>query len=429
MSLRSWYDSLFVKPQAPFTMPKTMVDIARGAAFGAGVPTSLKAVTDIFAGLEEQLAGPTPQQMAEGPAPLVETARTLPAAARRNLAFTGGAVGGALAGALLSKRVPVLAALSGEGEALRFGGKALSAAERRMAQRVARERARVHAELEGKTGPLPEMPTAPSAGDDVDWALTAPTPLLQSVRRGYAGAGREQRFVKIIDAELERRGVKPDISGELHVLEEGPVAPPGVNPATQNFYFQHKRYLDEAAGARDEFAGQFHAREMAELEHPEMFITREERGGELLQKAGLPERTPSPAQQIGQMLTLHEPYRNLPVGTITMAEGERFVRGPKGWTRIGGTPRQKDFEVYLKRHFDVEIDQPPELRDILPPIIESRPEVAVQEIKFHGGWWDLPTDMAARNVVAKHIKERMKAGIAQPNEVVWLNVYEMRKRK
>jgi hypothetical protein len=119
--------------------------------------------------------------------------------------------------------------------------------------------------------------------------------------------------------------------------------------------------------------------------------------------------------------------QKLPTGRTAMYMGDRWLKTTRGWTRVGGAPGKQDFNWILSRHFDVRMEQPPELREILDDIVESRPQTAVNEIKEHGGWGSLPTDVEARKIVARHVRQRVQLGKATTNEVVWLNLNDMRK--
>jgi hypothetical protein len=252
---------------------------------------------------------------------------------------------------------------------LRYGQKALSAAERRMDARVLRERARVHAELEGKTfrqqfqeegarltrelrklgiNPVgrtytdnfltderlaemglppertvayraardahsknlasvypPEYPATAQSGESMgDWAVNAPDNTLQAVYKMNPNP--------TIEKELARRGLKPDISDQLHLLEEGPGGPmhsSGVIAAGQS-----------PAGAP-----------ILGSESPDIW-TREERGAEMLKGVPIP---PPNAQQYARQnlvnfLNTHRP--DDPLGTKV----GQFIKTTKGWTFLGG---------------------------------------------------------------------------------------------
>jgi hypothetical protein len=156
--------------------------------------------------------------------------------------------------------------------------------------------------------------------------------------------------------------------------------------------------------------------------------TREERGAQMLQKAdvdanlgyGLPARAESMKGIPG--------LKDIPAGRTAMYAGDRWLKTSRGWTRVGGKPGPKDLDWVLKQHFDVKMEQPPEMRGILDDITGSRPEAAVHEIKEQGGWGSLPTDIEARRVVAKHVRQRVAMGKASTSEIVWLNLHDMKVR-
>jgi hypothetical protein len=375
---RAWYDSLFKRAYPPAQ------SFAKGLAVGAGVPTSVDQAKQLATTLLGTMFG-VPEvysQVGQGLGSTVEavghpieTGKVLASAARQNPA---GAAGVALGMAL---PLP---------DELAFGGKALSSAERRMTSRVMAERARVHAGLEGKTGPLPEIKVGPEPHAEL--VRTSPTAVL--LRSHKLLKATEPEYAAELAQELARRGVKTDISDELHVLHEG--RPVGI---------------------------------------PEPF-TAEERGGKMIARAGIKKTDiygvplgPSWAQKASTELSHVMPYKQ-PGQTLAYGGG-RWLNTKRGWTRVEGTPQPKDFDWIFERQFDKEI--PPiyagaedvgSLMDMptIPASKESNIERAVELVQEHGGL----QEREARKLVARRIADRAKAGKATTQEIVWLNLHGAR---
>ena len=300
MSLRSWFDGLFAKAYPP------AAEFIKGTAAGIGVPTNLSEAAAIPKGFAKLLAGPTPEEQAEGPDQLAALLKSLPSAAAKNPPYALGFAAGTVAG--------------------------------------------------GPPGP-----------ED----LSKLKPLLRSA------ALRRQAM-----------GNMGDISDELHLLHEGP--PGGV------------------------------------LEN--VLPTREERGAEMLQKSGIKVPPPSRAQLQAMTMEANIPaLKAVPAGGTAMVEGERWLRTPRGWTKAGGKVADRDFKWILDQYFDIRTPQnDPTFGAPLPDAINANPERAVDLIKEHGGWKDLPTDQGPRSIVARHVRKRAAIGKAATEELVWLNLFDMR---
>jgi hypothetical protein len=448
MSLRTWYDSLFVKAYPP------VAAAVSGFAAGAGIPRSISEAGGMLAGFGEMLAGPTPEQQAEGMKPLIEGMKAIPAAAKQDPWKTGGYLAGMAMGGIGPEDVPKL------GKIVPKAGK------RQMSpnERVLRERARIHRELEGKKTPMrigdtwifPEGTTkgaipitsgAESFGDELAQLRSLPDATLLRAHKearsaavsggagtfnlgsGFVGSSYDKAFLR----EITRRGLRPDLSDELHLLHEGAAGPMFAETRTAELGNKIRGYKAgfspealasqrEAAEALKQYVGEQHL-------DPNMFITREERGAKMLQKSGveadLGYGLPARAESMEGIPGL----KGVPSGRTAMYAGDRWLKTSRGWTRVGGRPGAKDFDWLLKQHFDVKMEQPPELRGVLDDITGSRPEAVVHEIKAHGGWAGLPTDIEARRVVAKHVRQRAALGKAQANEIVWLNLHDMKMQR
>lgn len=381
-SYSSWYQGLFRRATAPVR------EFGKGVAMGAGLPTS---GDEIRQGMAQTLGlafgvpsaysklGEDMQSTGEALSRPIETAQSLGSAARANPA---GAAGVAMGMALPFGKRPDL----------KFGGKALRRAERRVDQRILRERARVHADLEGPTGALPDIPTDIAGETVADW---------------MAGMGNA-RIVKMrdlvptdlraaFDKELARRNLKRDISADLQVLHEGQ---PGGLP---------RRLLR----------------------------TAEDIGTEMLYDVPLPHARS--AAQVGANQLMQSPqFRRTPLGGTVAAGGSRWMKSTRGWTKLEGKPRGRDFDwVYdeflgrtrpeEQRMLDAEalgnLDYAPgEAPHLYSSARGSDIQGAIKQIASQG---DI-SEARATVLTAKKISERMRAGRALNEEIVWYNIYQMR---
>lgn len=448
MSLHQWYDSLAVRAYPP------MQKFGKGAAVGAGIPTSgdevkkllaralgtMFGIPEVYDEIGQEMGGTV-----EAAAHPISTIRGIGTAISENPVGAAGFTMGAM--------VPWGRKIPGVGKAeLKFGGAALAKAKRRIGGRVAAERARVHAGLEGLTlheqiqtttkrmqrelrklgvepvhkgytvdyltdaslqsrGILPEKSaTYRAIREEQDKLLQEPgMPGSVPVREGAESqgdwiAGMDNRTLLQVDAsrsgtdpvfmkEIARRGLKRDISTELQVLHEGK---PGGLPKS-------------------------------------MFRTREEMGGEILGRQ-MPSTSfgfTSKAQQTARVLSMVGP---LPAfGKVAAFEGGRWVNTKRGWTKLEGKPLAKDYDWVFERYFDQ--SPPPQYSGgmltnesslmemgAIPQIREANIERAVEMIESHGN-----LDAAkARTIVAKRISDRMKQGVATPQEAVWMNIHRMK---
>lgn len=289
MGFRTFYDGLLN------TIPLPVKQFASGVAAGVGIPQSMAELSAIPASFGQMLAGPSAAEMSQGPKPLIEALKRLPAGVRTNPAGA--------AGMALGMAVPL-----GPGEfseAMKFGGKALSNAERRMSSRAAAAQARLHMHLEGKTGPLEPLMVAPTESA-TDILINMPSASLQAAYKHWRGV---PQYSAMIAHELGRRGLKPDIADELQILHEGPVGP-----------------INELPGTRQNVSGGY-----IWTKAPSIF-TREERGTEMLGKVPLPPARPS--EQIKRLVGEHL-ERNFPNEPLGTRRGP-WVKTTRGWTFFPG---------------------------------------------------------------------------------------------
>lgn len=401
MSVHDWYNSLFVKAYPP------AVQFAKGALHGAGLPASVdeaRGMADTALGTVFGIPGAYDAvgkgigQTVEGAGFAVshprETAAVALDAMKTNPAGAAGTLLGMTAPGFMGGADEVRRMLS-EKEALQFGGNALKAAGRRANARVLAERARVHAGLEGKTGPLPAIVIGPESG--LDSIRNAPDKLL--LRASSQLRSIDPKYAAIIEQEMARRGLKTDISDELHLLHEGDVG--AINAMLPG---------------------------PGKTAIPAVPIwTREERGQQMLDKANLQPTGTTANQAASRLLT--QAYPDHPIGSSMALNGERWVNGPKGWMTIPGAKiLPKDLDWIFKEQFDKTYPGNVEAGGLsdtalldVPEIRESNIERAVELVAHHGGL----NDMKARTVVAKRISDRMKSGQATTQEVVWYNMHRM----
>jgi hypothetical protein len=233
--------------------------------------------------------------------------------------------------------------------ALKFGGKALKGAERRIAGRETGVQRRM---VEGYEGQATKQPIdlgrsapdwAESAGDYAAWASKQPDNVL-AMHAQYLTDDPVRS--KIAQEILHKRGWRGDISDVEHNAQE-------------NIGVDLSPYKNAA---------------------PTSIWTREDAGGRMLAKAGV---SPGPSglnPAIGQMLNKH--FSKLPPGTPIAYNHDRWVQTTKGFTRMEGAPIQvEDLDWILRR--------------------PDTPENMVNLIQSHGGTFGTPR--RSRAVVANHI--------------------------
>lgn len=224
------------------------------------------------------------------------------------------------------------------------------------------------------------------------------------------------------------------------IVRLGPLSPEDVTAVREG-----GRMLRDVTRQGEARVARERARVHEELEGPtgplgEPIRTREELGGEMLERADIKvPKAPSAAQDLAEQLHHLEDAGDLPPiasGEKVAVMGRRWVKGPSGdWTKLDGKPVSSDYDWVFRRYFD----------QTTPPIVESEGgglmemlmgsmgvdqpspirsvniERAVEEVALAGSL----SDAKARTIVAKRIRDRQKAGIATPQEAVWLNVHRM----
>jgi len=385
----------------------------------------------------------------------VETGRELLAAARADPARAVGFGTGMAASMIPLNRlriVPPAYTTIGKVERaqrayqLKFGGRALTDAERRVERRVAKERARVHAELEG---PATRGLDVPEGGiSQIDLIRDMPDRSLIAAQKFSRVQPGYEQHTKMLEAEMGRRGLKPDISEEISMMEEGPRAPLTEGPMARR-----------PPTGREQVYGEFQTDVPPErigrsekLPMPPVF-TREERGAEMLKGVPLRQETSS-AQQIAQILHSGEQVSGIPsprpqpVGTQLAFMGRRWVLTKRGWTSLEQNAglNQRDYDWIFERTFDRRPAPPPMPGETLAsesgglemldraaaaraeeaanlwesPVRESNIKQAISMVQRHGSF----SEKSARMIVEHHILARMQAGKATPQEIVWYNVQQ-----
>lgn len=416
MSLRTWYDGLVTRAQAPTAA------FGSGFAAGAGIPSSTEGVKSMISGVLGTMfgipetysavgkgVGQTLEGVGQAAAHPSQTLAGLMNATRENPMGAAGFSMGMAAGGIDPTDLP---------KALTFGKKALTNAERRMSARVAAERARVHASLEGpttsmKVGDTWIFPEGNAKGaipvgreSQIEHLIGLPDKTLQRARSYTVQNLNDPEHLAKLDKELARRGLKPDISDELQLLHEGPVGTINELPGTRS--------------AQALKPGGDYTWEKA----PPIF-TREERGKEMLENLNLSTSSSRTRQLQAEVLKKYGPQ--VPPGITTAFGGKRWLNTKKGWTYAGGKLEQKDYKWIFDQTFDIE-----------SPSIPEQALGGVMELPQGGQWREANIDRAietvasaggiaehkARDIVAKHIQGRMKTGMATSQEIVWWNVWK-----
>jgi hypothetical protein len=234
--------------------------------------------------------------------------------------------------------------------ALKFGGKALKGAERRVVGREANVQRRLVEGYEGQATkqPLEALGNAPdyaeSPGDYIAWASKQPDNVLAMHARYLTD---DPIRGKIAEKILHERGWRGDISDFEH-------------NAVENQNVDLGPYKGSA---------------------PTSIWTREDEGGRMLNRAGVQMGSQNLPQAIGQML--NKSFKDAPPGTPVAYNHERWVQTTKGFTRMEGAKIQPDdLDWILNRGLN--------------------PDDMVHLIQAHGGQFG-QTERRARAIVANHI--------------------------
>ena len=391
MGFRTFYDGLLN------TIPLPVKQFASGVAAGVGIPQSMAELSAIPASFGQMLAGPSAAEMSQGPKPLIEALKRLPAGVRTNPAGA--------AGMALGMAVPL-----GPGEfseAMKFGGKALSNAERRMSSRATAAQARLHMHLEGKTGPLEPLMVAPTESA-TDILINMPSASLQAAYKHWRGV---PQYSAMIAHELGRRGLKPDIADELQILHEGTVGPP---PSIFTREERGMEMLNKEGWSNREasymLAGPVKSEPPLNVLRDLVHAEQDPLGDVLRQLKTEQSNTPKTGIFAGELDPRHYTNRlnaylgTAPTGTTMSLHGIVFTKAQRGWMRLDRPPQMNDIGWIFNRF--------------------SNPDKAVEAMQEHGGTYFGATSRRSRAVVANNLYLKIQEGTATPEEAAWWNIWK-----
>ena len=285
-----------------------------------------------------------------------------------------------------------------------------------------------------------------SFGDEIVQLRKLPDKSLQAA---YKQVKADPNFIgsdydKAMLYEFTRRKLKPDISSEISLLHEGPagrIKPPPIWTREE----RGGEMLTKALSPADRNMGRFENREALQQMAAEL-------------GSGVPFRRPG-ADLREALGVVNVPRAIPPRGGVVAYRGGRFMNTPKGWTYIGpalnekGMPTLADYDYIFAKHLPNEAETQ-SLRESFGGLME--PGAAPGEAgltlnklnQIHSDilhamdpintpvfadWTNLtamrkaPAYNKAKQAMLLHIYSRIKAGAANPTEVVWWNLNKMGK--